>query len=90
MSTPWFEVQRSVLGFVADRANVAAAGMTRPECDHLLDQAGVGQGLRRRVELLLQTCEHGRFAPEVAAGSEGSRLVDEAEELLVELGEAMR
>lgn len=84
------EVQRSVLGFVADCANVAAAGLTLPECDRLLGQVGVGQGLRRRVEALLQTCEQGRFAPGTADGGERARLIDEAEELLAELARAMR
>ena len=84
------EVQRAVLGLVADRANAPEAGLTRPECDALLGRSGVGQGLRRRVEALLQTCEFGRFAPGAAAAGEGTRLVEEAEELLAELGRALR
>ncbi|MFH1571005.1 MAG: BatD family protein [Gemmatimonadota bacterium] len=83
------EVQRAVLGFVADTANAPAAGMTSQDCDQLLARGGAGQGLRRRVAALLEGCEYGRFAPGAADQTARVRLVDEAEELIAELGSVL-
>jgi hypothetical protein len=74
-------VSRAVTGFIGDRLNVAAAGMTLAELERLLRSAGTGDDVIERVRSLLGSCDHGRFAG-ASDSVEGERLLSEAGELV--------
>ncbi len=84
------EVSRAFAGDVADRLDRAAAGWGHDARDRSLSSRQVDESLRERVRLLLERCDHARYVPEDARGTDGERtLVDEAESLIVELERAL-
>jgi hypothetical protein len=68
------EMDRAITGFLADKFNVAAAGLTRDRIDELLDSGRVDPEIRTRTLGCLEQCDFGRFAP-AAAGKEKLRSV---------------
>lgn len=74
----------ALTGFIADRCALADGARTRGDAVRALADGEVDEGLRRRVDELLATCERARYAP---AGSAGPS-VAEARALLAALGAA--
>lgn len=79
-------VVRAVHGWVADRFDRAAAGLTHDEVERLLRRSGVDESEVRAVAGLLARCDAARFAP---SGSSDGTLVDDARVLLSRLEEAL-
>ena len=50
-------------GLVADRENLAAAGLTRPRLRDILEGGGVDTEVRAEMERILDACDAARFAP---------------------------
>lgn len=80
-------VDQALRGFVADRANVAAAGLRREDLDERMRDMGCTDDDRRRMHDLLDRCDALRFAP---GGGEDGSLVEEAAAFLEELDGRMR
>lgn len=75
------EVASAVRGYVADRTNRAAAGLTLEEIRTLLAARPIRPELIERVVLLLEHCDMARYAP-AAPGLERPTLLTEAGELI--------
>jgi hypothetical protein len=76
------EIARALVDFVADRFNLASAGLTYDRIDELLGERGADVELRRRFRSCLESCDFARFVP--SAGERGRRTetLDEAVALL--------
>ncbi len=79
-------VSQALLGYVADRTNRQAPGLTVDDVRFLLHAREVEPALIDRFAACLERCDFGRFAP--AAGGEGREVLAEAEALLTSLGRA--
>ncbi|MFH1681952.1 MAG: BatD family protein [Candidatus Eisenbacteria bacterium] len=75
-------LSRGVVGFLADKGNIAAAGMTRREIDRELERRGFPPDLRERLSKLLDASDRARFSADPEEAGERRRLLAEAEELL--------
>jgi len=82
------EVARTLVEYLADRANRSAAGLTYEEADLLLARRGVDAELRRRFRSCLETCDFVRFVPEAAKSERRAEVLREAAELVEELERA--
>ncbi len=86
-SRSWIaRLHRAVTGFVGDRANVAAAGMTKRQLDQILTGRGAGEEARERLARFLDRCDQARYGAGEIAEEERQGLLSEAEELLRLLG----
>ncbi|MBI3447785.1 MAG: protein BatD [Acidobacteria bacterium] len=79
------EMDRAVTGYVADKFNVAAAGLTRERMLEMLEERGVPEDLRRRSIACLERCDFGRFAARQAARDQVASLMAQGEEVLTSL-----
>lgn len=75
-------------GFVADRVNSSAAGLTLDEIDRLLAVRGVAPDLVQRYRHVLEQCDLGRFAPGTRDTAGRQQLLDEAAGVLGDLASA--
>lgn len=78
-------VQAAVLEFLADRLNLAAAGLTSETCAEALEERGVDAETIEALRDLLVRCDFARFAPTAAAPAdmaEARRLAGELVERL--------
>ena len=76
------EVARALVGYVADRFDRAAAGLTYELADELLAKRGLDSALRRRFRSCLETCDYARFVPQAASGERRAEVLAEAQELV--------
>ena len=79
------ELARTLVGYVADRFNRSAAGMTYESADDLLASRGVDTELRRRFRTCLETCDFARFVPATAKSERRGEVLDEAQRLVEEM-----
>ncbi|HZE89940.1 MAG TPA: BatD family protein [Verrucomicrobiae bacterium] len=79
------EMDRAVTGYVADKFNLAAAGLTRQRMLDMLEHRGVPEDLRRRTIACLERCDFGRFAARQAARDQVTSLMAQGEEVLTSL-----
>jgi hypothetical protein len=78
-------VQAAVLEFLADRLNLAAAGLTSETCAEALEEREVDAETIEALRDLLVRCDFARFAPTAAAPAdmaEARRLAGELVERL--------
>jgi hypothetical protein len=76
------EVDRAVTGYVADKFDASAAGLTRERMAELLEARGVPEDLRRRTFTCLERCDFGRFAAREAGRDQVKALLGQAEEVV--------
>lgn len=57
------ELERALSGYIADKFNVSASGLTHERISELLDHGRVARPLRERALACLEKCDAGRFAP---------------------------
>jgi hypothetical protein len=79
------EIQRAVLSFLADRMNLAAAGLTQERCARMLAERGVDAELVDAVRDLLVQCDFARFAPAAPARREGEQVRARAGQIIASL-----
>ncbi len=84
------EVARALRGFVADRLNVAEAGLQTSELEGLLTRRGVESETREDLLSCLEHCDRQRFAPPESDPEEKSRFLDRAAALMTSLDRAVR
>lgn len=84
------EVARALRGFVADKLNVAEAGMQRGDVRRGLEGAGVPEELVVRTTACLDHCDRQRFAPGTADAAEMRRFLDDASGIMSDLDRAVR
>jgi hypothetical protein len=57
------ELERALSGYIADKFNVSASGLTHERISELLDHGRVARPLRESALACLEKCDAGRFAP---------------------------
>lgn len=86
-------ISQALLGFLGDSLNVAEAGLVRDDIRRALGARGVAGEVVERYLACLDKCDRQRFAPPASgAGSDGetAALLEEAEQAMTALGEALR
>jgi hypothetical protein len=84
------EVARALRGLVADRLNVAEAGLQSAELEQGLAARGVPGGTVEEVLACLDHCDRQRFAPPGTDPQEKSRFLDRVGEGMTALDKAIR
>ncbi len=84
-------ISQALLGFLGDSLNVAEAGLVRDDIRRALGARGVAGDVVERYLACLDKCDQQRFAPP-ASGDDGEAeaLLEEAEQAMTVLGEALR
>lgn len=83
-------IHAALTGLVADRENLAAAGLTRPRLQGLLQGAGVDGEVRQEMEQILDACDAARFAPGSVDGIAMQKLAQRATAVARQLQESRR
>ena len=86
-------ISQALLGFLGDLLNVAEAGLVRDEIRRELASRGVTGDVVERYLACLDRCDQQRFAPPAAGDNddgETAALLEEAEQAMADLGEALR
>lgn len=76
------EVSAAVRGYVADKFNRSAAGLTHAEIQDLLARRGVNGETAGRLLNLLDTCDMARYAPAADGAGDRERVLAEAGEVI--------
>lgn len=84
------EVARALRGLVADRLNLAEAGLRTSELDDALSRTGIDDALRGDLVELLEECDRQRFAPPGADADERSRFLEAAGDVMSALDRSVR
>lgn len=84
------EVARALRGLVADRLNLAEAGLQTRELDQALTSAGIDANTREALQDCLDHCDRERFAPGNTGSEERTRLLERAASLMTALDRAVR
>lgn len=84
------EVARAIRGLVADRLNLAEAGLQAGELEAQLKRRGVDDGTLRETMACLEHCDRQRFAPPSDDTGEETRFLERAGELMSTLDRAIR
>ena len=85
-------IGQALLGFLGDSLNVAEAGLVRDDIRRELGARGVAGDVVERYLACLDKCDQQRFAPPASGddGGEAAVLLEEAEQAMTALGEALR
>ena len=84
------EVARALRGLVADRLNLAEAGLQATEVGARLSRRGVDAPVISETLACLEHCDRQRFAPPGADPEEKTRFLDRVAELMTRLDRSMR
>lgn len=84
------EVAIALRGFVADKLNMAAAGLQTATLEGTLIDRAVSDTVAREVVECLEFCDRQRFAPVSSDVGERKRFLDGAERLMTTLGREMK
>lgn len=83
------EVARTLVEFVADRFNLAPAGLTYDRMDDLLVARGVDPELRRGFRGCLEACDFARFVPSSGSAERRREVLDQAGKLIEAMERAL-
>ncbi|MEX2048145.1 MAG: BatD family protein [Gemmatimonadota bacterium] len=84
------EVARALRGLVADRMNVAEAGLLTADLDARLAGRGVEAGVSAEVRACLDHCDRQRFAPPGTDPEEKARFLERVGDVMTRLDKALR
>ena len=84
------EVASAMRGFVADRLNLAEAGLQTMDVDGALAGAGISDDTRDELRSCLDDCDRQRFAPPTSSAGEKERFVEGAGALMTTLDRGFR
>ena len=84
------EIARALRGLVADRLNLAEAGLQSSELAERLAVRGVGDTTMDEIRACLEHCDRQRFAPPEADPEEKARFLERVGNLMTDLDSAMR
>ena len=79
------QISRTLIGYLEERANLPATGMTHDELRHASRDAGYGADLVDRLVVEMENCDFARFAPHGSAADKMRETLDRASALLKEL-----
>ncbi|MXW10094.1 MAG: protein BatD [Gammaproteobacteria bacterium] len=81
------EAGHALEGFLADKLNIAAAGMIRDEVRHRLSVPGVDTEAAEPYMECLEECDRQRFAPPTASAEERARFLGQVEAAMAAMAE---
>ena len=81
------EAGHALEGFLADKLNIAAAGMIRDEVRGRLGAQGIGAEAADPYLECLEECDRQRFAPPTASSEERARFLGRVESAMAAMGE---
>jgi hypothetical protein len=84
------EVARALRGLVADRLNLAEAGLKASELSARLAARGVGDDTMVEISACLEHCDRQRFAPPEADSEEKARFLERVANLMMDLDRVIR
>lgn len=84
------EIADALNGYLADKLNISAAGLTIREAVGYLAGRGLDQGLIDRVRHILEQCDFGRFTASPLEPDEKMHLLDEARTIAKQLTEVFK
>ncbi len=84
------EVARALRGLVADRMNLAEAGLQTAELDEALAATGIDDEVRREVVACLEECDRQRFAPPSADTAARDAFLQRAGDVMTRLDREVR
>ncbi|HSH75397.1 MAG TPA: hypothetical protein VLA09_06925, partial [Longimicrobiales bacterium] len=84
------EIARALRGLVADRANVAEAGLRTSELEARLRERGVTDATVAETRACLEHCDRQRFAPPGGGAEEKTRFLERVATLMTRLDREMR
>lgn len=84
------EVARAVTGYLADKQDIVAAGLTREELAQALRARGHESELAARVVRVLDDCDRARFAPRSGEAPLREAMLTRADQILSELDRGAR
>ncbi len=79
------EISKAVAGYVADKFDQSASGLTYERIEELLESKGIEDAAIRRFLVTLERCDFTRFSKSMMSAEEVKRLLDEAETSISEL-----
>ncbi len=79
------EISNSLMGFLGDKLNIAAAGIITDEVEGLMQSRGVDEQVIKQYLACLQMCDYQRFAPSNARLDEMKGFFDQAKRAIVVL-----
>jgi len=79
------EVARALVGYIADRFDRSASGITYDQADDLLVSRGVDATVRRRFRSALESCDFARFVPAAGKAERRAELLQEADGIIDQL-----
>ncbi len=83
------EISRALLGFLADKFNLPAAGIMIDEVEGLMRERGVDEETIRKYLDCLRVCDFQRFAPANSSLSEMENCYNDASDAIVRLEKAV-
>jgi hypothetical protein len=83
------EVARALRGFVADKLNIAEAGMKISDAEEGLGREGVSDPVFREVLECLEHCDLQRFAPPKEDAGEEARFLEKVSKVMTDLNREM-
>jgi len=75
-------VENSLRNYLADKLNIAAAGLALEEIEEEVLKQGIRQESWAKMAVIIQQCSMGRFSPGNISGSGRSKLTAEAKDVL--------
>ena len=79
------EISNSLMGFLGDKFNIAAAGIITDEVEELMRTGGVAEPVIKKYLSCLHVCDYQRFAPSNAKLDEMKKFFDHAKLAIVAL-----
>ncbi len=76
------EIARALAGYLADKLEVSALGLTQDEIDTLLQERGVQESTREGLRRCLQSCDYARFAPTASGLDQMKSLLDDTAQVI--------
>lgn len=83
------EVAGALLGFLADKLNVAEASLVREDASRMAQRRGVSSGTLERLFACLDECDRQRFAPAGAAQEDPEAVLQRAASLMGDLAKEL-
>jgi hypothetical protein len=84
------EVARALRGLVADKLNMAEAGMQLREMTRTLSERGASREVIREITECLEHCDRQRFAPPETDVREEARFLDRVARVMTDLNREVR
>jgi hypothetical protein len=78
-------ITNGLIGYIADKSNMSAAGMVRKDLEQIMTQTQVNEGLKKDFFSCLDEADYSRFAPGEATLDKMKEFYKKAEEILIGL-----